>query len=405
LQADCVSLLLNKEIDLHLLDHLVQIYQPGYIWIPEKDLLSFPNWQFCVSISSYSLLKNLETVRVTMPSELALLLTTSGSTGSPRLVRLSKKNLMSNAESIVDYLHITKEEKPITSLPMYYSYGLSILNSHLITGATILLTDYSYIQKEFWNFAEEKECTSFAGVPFTYEILKKIRFWDKSIPTLKTLTQAGGKLDNSLLEYFITNAHQRNIRFYLMYGQTEATARMSYLPLEQSLEKLGSIGIAIPGGHFELKNSTGDLISESNQIGELVYKGDNVSLGYAECAEDLMRGDDNQSVLFTGDLAYYDQDGFYYITGRKKRFLKLFGNRISLDYTENLLRSICNNCVCVGTDNKMIIYITEQDKSEEILLFLTNTTKLNRIAFEVRHIDKIPRSNTGKILYSDLSVI
>ncbi len=170
-----------------------------------------------------------------------------------------------------------------------------------------------YIQKEFWNFAVEKECTSFSGVPFTYEIINKIRFWDKNISTMKTLTQAGGKLNNSLLEYFITHSRQRNINFFSMYGQTEATARMSYLPPEQALEKLGSIGIPIPGGQFELQDDSKSIITEPNRVGELVYKGNNVSLGYAECTEDLINGDDNQGVLFTGDLAYFDIDGFYYI--------------------------------------------------------------------------------------------
>jgi len=405
LQADCVSLLLNKEMDSHVLENLKRTYRPTYLWVPESAATSYQGSQLCISLCGYSLLKMQVDSPTKMFPDLALLLTTSGSTGSPKLVRLSKKNLMSNAKSIVEYLHITQSEKPITSLSMYYSYGLSVINSHLITGATLLLTDYSYIQKEFWDFAKEKGCTSFSGVPFTYELLKKIRFWDRNIPTLKTLTQAGGKLNNSLLEYFITHARQRNIRFFLMYGQTEATARMSYLPPEQALEKLGSIGVAIPGGQFEVKDESEYKITEPNVVGELVYKGGNVCLGYAECAEDLMRGDDNQGVLFTGDLAYCDKDGFYYIAGRKKRFLKLFGHRISLDYTESILKSVCNDCVCVGTDDKMIIYSTEQNKSEAILLFLVNTTKLNKIAFEVRYIDKIPRSDTGKILYADLPMV
>lgn len=404
LQADCVSLLLNKDMDRSLLDQLVSTYCPAYLWLPDCHVDNHPDLQKCYSVCGYSLLKY-PNVSQRMPNDLALLLTTSGSTGSPKLVRLSKKNLISNAKSIVAYLKITNKERPITSLPMYYSFGLSIINSHLISGATILFTDYSYIQKEFWDFAIEKGFTSFSGVPFTYELLRKIKFWNKRMPTLCTLTQAGGKLNNTLLEYFVVNARSKNIDFYVMYGQTEATARMSYLPCEYALDKLGSIGLAIPGGTFELKNDRGDLINIPNLVGELVYSGDNVSLGYAECLDDLMRGDDNNGVLFTGDLAYFDQDGFYYIAGRKKRFLKLFGNRISLDYTEDLLKKICDECACVGTDNKMIIYVTAVDKSDQIIAFLVSTTKLNRMAFEIRFINEIPRSDTGKILYSELSVI
>lgn len=405
LQANCVSLLLNRETEHNLLDNLITTYSPAYIWVPDEMVNDYPNnWSFCYSICGYSLLKYQgETVQ--MPEHLALLLTTSGSTGSPKLVRLSKVNLMSNAKSIAQYLCIDREERAITSLPMYYSYGLSVLNSHLISGATILLTDYSYIQREFWNFVAEQRGTSFAGVPFTYEVLKKMKFWNKELSSLRTLTQAGGRLSNDLIEYFATNARQRNMRFYVMYGQTEATARMSYLLCNYAIEKLGSIGMAIPGGNFELIDECEALIEEPDTVGELVYKGENVCLGYAECLSDLMRGDDNKGILHTGDLAYRDIDGFYYIAGRKKRFLKLFGNRISLDYTENLLKRMGCECVCVGTDNKMIVYVTEHGKDENIISFLINTTKLNRVAFEVRYIEYIPRSEAGKIMYSELPVI
>lgn len=404
LQADCVSLLLNKEIDGILAAKLVNTYQPAYLWLPDSQVGHYSELQKCFSVCGYSLLKYPHEFRK-MPDELALLLTTSGSTGSPKLVRLSKKNLISNAKSIASYLKITSDERPVTSLPMYYSFGLSVINSHLISGATLLLTDYSYIQKEFWNFVADNKFTSFSGVPFTYEILKKTKFWKKDLPTLRTLTQAGGKLNNALLEYFVTNGQNKNINFYLMYGQTEATARMSYLPCEYALDKLGSIGIAIPDGNFQLRNDEGDLITVPDVVGELVYIGDNVGLGYAECLDDLMKGDDNNGILFTGDLAYFDHDGFYYIAGRKKRFLKLFGNRVSLDYTENLLKQICDECACVGTDDKMIIYVTTEDKSDEIITFLTETIKLNRVAFEVRFVNKIPRSDTGKVLYTDLSIV
>ena len=175
---------------------------------------------------------------------------------------------------------------------MHYSYGLSVINSHLISGATILLTEDSYIQRDFWVFAREQRVTSFSGVPFTYEILKKMKFWNRNLPTLRTLTQAGGKLSNELIEYFAKNAKLRDVNFYVMYGQTEATARMSYLPCQYTIEKIGSIGQAIPGGKFEIWTDM-VIVEESNIIGELVYKGKNVSLGYAECFNDLLRGDDN----------------------------------------------------------------------------------------------------------------
>ena len=320
------------------------------------------------------------------------------------MVRLSKENILENAKSIAQYLDIDQNERAITSLPMHYSYGLSVINSHLISGATILLTEDSYIQRDFWVFAREQRVTSFSGVPFTYEILKKMKFWNRNLPTLRTLTQAGGKLSNELIEYFAKNAKLRDVNFYVMYGQTEATARMSYLPCQYTIEKIGSIGQAIPGGKFEIWTDM-VIVEESNIIGELVYKGKNVSLGYAECFNDLLRGDDNKGTLYTGDLVYKDNDGFYYIAGRKKRFLKLFGNRISLDYTEDLLKKQFNiDVACVGTDDKMIIYTTDLEQKDNIINFLVVTLKLNRIVFETRYLKNIPRSETGKVLYAELPI-
>ncbi|MBV3639839.1 AMP-binding protein [Bacteroides cellulosilyticus] len=400
LQMSTVPLLLSKEIDKTLLKNLLNKYSPRYMWIPNEMICDFGNHEVLFSSHEYSLLKLEENI-ISLPTNLALLLTTSGSTGSPKLVRLSKENIIDNAKSIAQYLNINQKERAITSLPMHYSYGLSVINSHLVSAATVLLTEYSYIQREFWDFAVEQKATSFSGVPFTYEILKKMRFWNRNLPSLKTLTQAGGKLNNELIEYFAQNARLRGIDFYVMYGQTEATARMSYLPCQYTIEKLGSIGKAIPGGEFEIRNDS--IISDVDTIGELVYKGKNVSLGYAECLDDLMRGDDNKGVLYTGDLAYRDKDGFYYIAGRKKRFLKLYGNRISLDYTESLLnQQFGNTFVCVGTDNKMIIYTIDSKIEEEIIPFLVNILKLNKTAFETRYIKSIPHSESGKILYSEL---
>jgi acyl-CoA synthetase (AMP-forming)/AMP-acid ligase II len=404
LNNNYVSLLLNSDIDLVVFENLINIYHPQYLWLPDKRIQEFKDYENICSYNDYTLIKT-NFPLVSMHPDLSILLTTSGSTGSPKLVRLTKKNLRSNAESIVKYLGITKNDRPITSLPMYYSFGLSIINTHLISGSTILLTKSSYIQKEFWNFAKENKCTSFSGVPFTYEILKKINFWKMEILSLKILTQAGGKLNNNLIEYFATTAKQQDIRFYVMYGQTEATARMSYLSHEDTLRKLGSIGIAIPCGIFELRDDSGNTINQSNVVGELVYKGENVCLGYAENINDLQKGDENSGILFTGDLAYRDEDGYYFISGRKKRFLKIYGNRVNLDSLESLLKQEIGEVACVGTDDKLIIYIIEKRKKENVISYIVNKIKINKNIFDVRIIDEIPRSDSGKILYSKLAIV
>lgn len=396
-------LMLDAHIEQAAYDNLFSTYKPRYVWAPD-DFIPQEGANIIYAEKDYCLLE-FEGNETPVNDELSVLLTTSGSTGSPKLVRLSKKNLESNARSIIEYLHITQDERPVTSLPMYYSFGLSIINSHLLAGATLLLTSASYVEREFWQFANENKFTSFSGVPYTFEIMKKLKLWKQPMPTLRTLTQAGGKLSNEMLQFFMEKYEPQGVRFYLMYGQTEATARMSYLEPEYGLSKLGSIGKGIPGGIFSLVDDDGRVIETANEIGELVYEGTNVSLGYAECVADLMKGDDNHGILHTGDLAYRDEEGFYFIAGRKKRFLKLFGNRISLDYVETLLKEKLTECVCVGDDSKLIIYTTDKGFDEnEIIDFIVGRTKIVRTVFTVRHIDEIPRSESGKIQYKELSI-
>lgn len=396
-------LMLDAHIEQTVFESLFTTYQPQYVWAPEG-FMPMEGANSVYAEKEYTLWQ-ISGNKTPVHKSLSVLLTTSGSTGSPKLVRLSKKNLESNARSIIEYLHIKKDERPITGLPMFYSFGLSIINSHLLAGATLLLTPASYVEREFWQFANENSFTSFSGVPYTFEIMKKLKLWKLPMPTLRTLTQAGGKLGNELLQFFMEKYEPQGVKFYLMYGQTEATARMSYLEPEYGFTKLGSIGKGIPGGTLSLADDDGRVIETANKVGELVYKGANVSMGYAECVSDLMKGDENHGILHTGDLAYRDGDGFYFIVGRKKRFLKLFGNRISLEYVETLLKEKLRECVCVGDDFRLIIYTTDNGFDEnEIIDFIGGRTKILRTVFSVRHIDEIPRSESGKILYKELSV-
>lgn len=336
--------------------------------------------------------------------DLALCLTTSGSTGSPKLVRLTKRNILANAESIAEYLQIDANERPITMLPMYYSYGLSIINSHLLKGATILLTDKTYAQREFWNFLKENEATSMSGVPYTWELLRRLRFMRMDLPSVKTMTQAGGKLNAEIAKEYIQWGKSQDKRFIVMYGQTEATARMSYLPWEKAEEKYASIGVAIPGGEFSLESDQCSAFSIQSSVtqGELVYRGPNVSMGYAECAEDLMKGDENNGILHTGDMARVDEDGFYYITGRKKRFVKIWGNRCNLDAVEQIVKTITTSCACAGVDDKVTVFVTQAGLDKTIIDLLASKTGLNPIAFQVKQIDAIPVSPSGKIDYPAL---
>lgn len=382
LQNNLPVVMLDGTKSRDMIDSLVQLYKPEYIWDGE--------------------LKKTGMKGEAVNGGLALCLTTSGSTGSPKLVRLSQNNILSNAESIAEYLNIDKNERPVTTLPMYYSYGLSVINSHLLRGSTILLTNATYTQREFWNFIKENKATSMAGVPYTYEILKRLRFFTMDLPYLKTMTQAGGKLNKELAKEYIDFAAANGKQFIVMYGQTEATARMSYLPWESALEKYASIGIPIPGGSFSLVDSEGKTIDEEGKDGELVYCGPNVSLGYAECREDLSKGDENHGELHTGDIAYKDKDGFYYISGRLKRFVKVWGNRCNLDTVEQLVKNITPDCACVGVDDKITIFVLERGIGNAIINMLTEKTGLNNRAFSVIEVASIPKSDSGKILYPEL---
>lgn len=404
MRLGAVLLLLDSDKDKDLLDNLLSIYTPEYMWVEKRLRDKFAKTYVLFEYGDYLLLKTSYSIsNINLLDNLSLLLATSGSTGSPKFVRLSNQNVLSNAESIAEYLGITSNERPITSLPMYYSYGLSVINSHLIKGATILLTDKPVIQKSFWEFARNRKATSIAGVPYTYEMLRRLRIFQMNLPYLRTMTQAGGKLNPDISKEYIEQAKTAGKRFIVMYGQTEATARMSYLPEEVALQKFSSIGIAIPHGSFSLIDESGHEILEADKDGELVYTGANVSLGYAECRDDLTKGDENGGVLRTGDIAYRDSDGYYYITGRMKRFVKIFGNRVNLDAIEQLVKTVTTSSACVGVDEKITIFVTEEGKGDVIKSLLMRKTGLNIRAFEVRHINFIPQNGAGKIQYAELS--
>jgi len=399
-----VPLMLDSGIDNGLLNDLIQIYSPAYIWKPENLESLGVSGLKTGSALNYEMIETDCNRNAKLHPDLALLLTTSGSTGSPKLVKLSYDNILSNAVSISDYLNINSAERPITALPMHYSFGLSIINSHLIKGATFLLTNRSLMEKEFWKLIKNGEATSLSGIPYSFEILKKLRFFKMDLPCLRTITQAGGKLNDDLNREFSEYCIKTDKRFFVMYGQTEATARMSYLPQEYSISKLGSMGVAIPGGEFHLIDDYGQMINEHDIVGELVYKGKNVSMGYAECGSDLSNEDENKGVLITGDLAKKDKDGFYYIVGRKKRFLKLFGNRVNLDETERLLKNIIPECACTGIDDKMFIFITDKNRTKEVRNYISSKTGINSNAFEIHIIKEIPKNSSGKTIYSKLNI-
>lgn len=397
-----VPILIDNEMDTTLMEALLEKYKPNYIFKPTTEIT---NEEKLYTLEDYTVCPY-NSQPVTMYKELALLLTTSGSTGSPKLVRQSYENLQSNAASIAAYLHLTSQDYPISSLPMHYTFGLSVINSHVLVGAKEYLTEDTLFDASFWRDCKNQRVTSLAGVPFTYECLNRLRFTTMDLPDMKLLIQAGGKLSKRLQKVYGDFAATTNKRFVVMYGQTEATARMSYLPPEKCLEKIGSIGIAIPGGIFHIMDEQKQIITTPNIIGELCYDGPNVTLGYAKEQRDLQLGDERQGRLFTGDMAYVDNDGYYYITGRKKRFVKIMGKRVNMDEIEQLLKNAIAgyDFACAGEDDNLHLF-TSAPSSQSYVIdeFITQKTGIHPSCLSIHTDYIIPKNSSGKTQYSLLS--
>jgi acyl-CoA synthetase (AMP-forming)/AMP-acid ligase II len=385
-----VALLLAGEPHSALNAALLSHFQVSKTWAPDSD-------------GAYRL-RDTGHEPPALHDSLALLLSTSGSTGSKKLVRLSQRNLYSNAESIATYLGIDASDRPITTLPMHYSYGLSIINSHLLRGAEVLLTDESIIGRVFWPFAREFGATSFGGVPLTYQLLHRMGEEQMDLPTLRYFTQAGGRLDAALVCHFADLAQRTGRRFYVMYGQTEATARIAYLPPELASANPTSIGRPIPGGELAIVDASGAPVPGPDVSGELVYRGANVMLGYAERATDLALPDQLNGVLRTGDIASRDGQGLYFINGRMKRFIKINGNRVGLDEIESFLAEQGYRAAVVGQDEKLQLLLEgEADAALPKLLWQTFSIHPRNCA--VRTCEALPRSAAGKIVYPEVSAL
>jgi acyl-CoA synthetase (AMP-forming)/AMP-acid ligase II len=398
-----VPIMVDAESDAFLVNGLIKEYHPDYIFTPSTKEAQFENYLVGYHLRNYTLLKSVRQSSVTLHPELALLLSTSGTTGSPKLVRLSYNNLLSNAFSISEYLGLDSYETAISSLPMNYSFGLSIINSHLFVGGSVVMTTESITQRGFWDLFKNFKVTSLSGVPYTFDILKKFRLLNAELPSLKMLTQAGGKLSNELIEHFAQFSTNKGIQFFVMYGQTEGTARLSYLNPQFCIEKLGSIGRPIPNGEFHIIDEYGNKIDQPGTAGELVYTGPNVMLGYAECKVDLTLGNENKGRLHTGDIAFFDEQGFYFIVGRIKRFIKLFGNRVNLDELERLLLDRKVQSACTGKDNALVIYILKPEDNDVVKEFLAKKLGIHYSVLDIRVIQSIPKNASGKTLYSKLS--
>lgn len=398
-----VPLLLSSELSQEALSDLIERYSPSYLLIDSKES-AFTGFDIVTENEGYTLYQSLLNQHAEISLELGFLATTSGSTGAPKLVRYSRENILHNTHSISDYLGIQPDDRAIAHLPIHYSFGFSIINSHLYSGASFLLTSKSIFDKEFWSDINTHKVTSFSGVPFHFESLLRMRFNTLSLPSLKHMTQAGGRLAPEKMKLVVEACQEMGICFWTMYGQTEASPRISYLRPDKTLDKLGSIGQAVPNGKLWIRGEDGEDISSSSKVGELIYEGGNVCLGYAENASDFNLGDDNHGVLATGDLAYSDDEGFFFLQGRKSRFVKVYGKRISLEHIEELLHKRGYECIAGGRDDKLIVgIITDQEiDTKQIRKQIAELASINFVAVQVKQFPEMPRFENGKINYQCL---
>ncbi|GAA0366872.1 hypothetical protein GCM10009092_34030 [Bowmanella denitrificans] len=374
LKAGHAQMLLSADIHPHYLHQLCEAYQPNLLvsdGLPQVVNLQPP----------------------AMATDLALLLSTSGSTGSPKQVALSYTNLQANAESICAYLPIKPTDLTITTLPFFYSYGLSVINSHILAGAGIVLNEHGLVTREFWDTFRHHQVTSFAGVPHSYEMLLRLRFTNMDLPSLRYFTQAGGRLSVDRVQLLADWAKEQGKQFYTMYGQTEATARMAFNATPA--QKPAAIGRTIPGGEFKLLDHQGMLITAPELEGELHYRGDNVMLGYTESVKDL-RQFLPAKWLATGDLACKDKDGDFFIKGRLKRIIKPFGQRLNLDEVEGLLKSIGLEANVVGNDNALQVAYKNNNSDMDLRLWLSKHLGLHPSAITLLETNVLPALPNGK---------
>ncbi len=288
--------------------------------------------------------------------DLAALMFTSGSTGAPKGVMVSHRNIECNTRDIIAYLELTPEDRVMAVLPFHYCFGISLLHSHLLAGGSVVLNnDFKLYPETVLQEMQQRACTGLAGVPSTYQILlRKSRFRELKFPALRWLQQAGGKLPNPFISEILGSFPQA--RYFLMYGQTEATARLSYLPPELLGDKLGSIGRGLPSTRLEVLKPDGKPVAPgSNETGEIVAAGDNITLGYWNDPEETAKYFRNGR-LHTGDIARVDADGFIFIVERERDLIKSGGNRVSAKEVEDVIAELPEivEVAVVGTPHELL---------------------------------------------------
>lgn len=397
-----LAILADDKTNLKDIDKLIYTYKPNYIisnkiWLSKTNIKNLKlieddeNYVFISTNFKFSKIHK----------NLSLLLPTSGSMASLKYAKLTDQNLKFNSDKIKDYLNINTKDRSITSMQPSYSFMLSIIHSHIDNGASLYVTKESLLQKKFWEELKIKRITSFSGVPFMFELLLKLGLEKIKTNSIRVLTQAGGNLDKNIKLKIISFCKRNKLKFITMYGQTEASPRISYLDWKKALSKNGSIGKNISDTKMWLVDTNYKKINSPYIEGEIIFKGKNVFGGYAYGYKDLNKID-KSNLLKTGDLAYFDKEGFYFITGRKSKFAKVYGVRINLEELEQNLKIRKFESACLNYKNHIIIFVKKDENKKKLLDLCSKITGQNISIFKIKKIESFPRTSSGKISYQNL---
>jgi|TARA_B110000027_G_scaffold121833_1_gene136358 acyl-CoA synthetase (AMP-forming)/AMP-acid ligase II len=392
---NCKIIILDESFGNDYFNKIMSIYKPNYVFYPSKFFIKKKESTKCHIYKNYIIRKTKNSTHTKINHENFVLLSSSGTTGNPKFIRLSRGNIVTNTQSIIKSLNITSNHKTITTMPMGYSYGLSIINTHILSGATIVINKNTVLEKIFWLKVSKYKISSFGGVPQLYQFIKKINFHKFNLPKLKYITVAGGHLDLGIKKYFVNLSLKKKFKFFAMYGQTEASPRISCFNTALNRSKLDSIGKPINGVKLMIFDEKNKIITKPFRKGEISVMGSNVCLGYASKLKDLHKGDINKSLIKTGDIGFFDNEKYFYITGRKKKISKILGIRVDLNDIENYLKKKNITSYCHPSNKKLKIKIMKNYDESKILNLINKKYKINKNFIEISKT-KISKKYTFK---------
>ena len=401
---DLPLLSLPEELPIERIEEYIDRYQPEYLIISADRASDISEaiytkcekkyvFDYCLAVFHLPQREHMEINDV-------IYLSTSGSTGDPKLVRLSEQNIRTNTEAICKSLELHHGDSTLLTLPLNYSFGLSVVNTHIFVGAKLGSISVTPVEKKFWDIFSSEKVTGIYGVPFQFEMFKRLKIFSQNLSDLRYLAQAGGALKGTIKEWYLSHCTEANKLFYVMYGQTECSPRISSFDLVKSPSKIDSVGIPLDCNRVHIEADA------EGSSGEILVEGDNVFNGYALSRADMASVGESLSVHKTGDVGYIDNDGFLYITGRLKRFIKVNGHNVNLDDLEKKLADQNESIALIGCENSISICYTDNSiKPGYLIEFACSQTILNRRNFVEVGLAEIPRLSNGKVDYNRLESI